>query len=279
MTFPYSHIYFAFKVAKTRKVPFVITPLFHYKFPEHYNSYLIDVLRKTDATIALTSFEKQILLKLGAKLCYVIPPGIWVNEWINLKEDSVREQMNLKNYFVISIPRKSYKKGAIHVLASSVFLKRMGINVAVLAFGKTFEQHLWGRWKRYAIMKGVKVLDYDYVDEELKRKSYMAADVVAMPSIADAYGIAYLEAWACRKPVIGAKIPVMQEIIKDGVDGYLVPFGDIGELAHKLYLLAKKPQLRDYMGEEGFKKVIRYHDWSSIAERVEKVYYEVVKNK
>jgi glycosyltransferase involved in cell wall biosynthesis len=212
-------------------------------------------------------------------LCYVIPPGIWVNEWINLRGDSIREQANLKDYFVILIPRKSYEKGAIHVLASSVLLKRMGINVAALAFGKTFEEHLWERWKRYAIMKGVKVLDFGHVDEELKRKLYMAADVVVMPSIVDAYGIAYLEAWACHKPVIGARTPVMQEIIKDEVNGYLVPFGDIGELAHKLYLLAKKPQLRDYMGEEGFKKVIRYHDWSTIAERVEKVYYEVIRNK
>jgi hypothetical protein len=59
MTFPYSHIYFAFKATKTRKAPFVITPLFHYKLSEYYNPYLIDVLRKADATIALTNFEKS----------------------------------------------------------------------------------------------------------------------------------------------------------------------------------------------------------------------------
>ncbi len=94
-------------------------------------------------------------------------------------------------------------------------------------------------WKNYAESKGVKVLDLGYVEEEFKRKIFMSSDILAMPSITDAYGIVYLESWICGKPVIGAKTPVMAEIIRDGIDGYLIKFGDIEELANKFYISKK----------------------------------------
>ena len=48
-----------------------------------------------------------------------------------------------------------------------------------------------------------------------------------MPSRSDAYGISYLEAWASKKPVIGADTPVMREVIQHEKDGLLVKFDDI----------------------------------------------------
>lgn len=277
MTFPYPHTYFAYKAAKRRGIPFVITPLFHYKFAEYYNPFLLEVLREADAVIALTNFERKLLLKLGAKRCYVVPPGIWVNEWRDVKGDDLREKLGLDDYFVVLIPSKRYEKGAAHVLISLILLRKSGIKVAAVAFGKPYSRdyYLWECAKRYAIARGVKVRDFNYVSEHLKKKLYATADVIAMVSIADAFGIAYLEAWACGKPVIGARTPVMAEVIRDGTDGFLVEYGNIKEIGKKLMLLAKDERLRISLSENGKQKVLHY-DWNYVAKKMERIYQALI---
>ena len=60
-----------------------------------------------------------------------------------------------------------------------------------------------------------------FSDDE-KPSMFDALDVFAMPSVAESFGIAYLEAWMCRKAVIGSRIGSTECVIHDGVDGVLV---------------------------------------------------------
>ena len=64
---------------------------------------------------------------------------------------------------------------------------------------------------------------------------------MCMPSRADLFGIAYLEAWAYGKPVIGAQIGGIGDIISHNVDGLLVPFGARASLADALAELLASP--------------------------------------
>ena len=61
-----------------------------------------------------------------------------------------------------------------------------------------------------------------------------AADVFAMPSRTDSFGIVYLEAWLYRLPVIAARTWGMSDVVRNGEDGLLVPFGDVSVLAQTL---------------------------------------------
>jgi glycosyltransferase involved in cell wall biosynthesis len=55
------------------------------------------------------------------------------------------------------------------------------------------------------------------------RRSICATRWMSLPpSTSESFGIAYLEAWLCRKPVIGARIGSTAYVIEDGVDGLLV---------------------------------------------------------
>ncbi|MDP6344105.1 MAG: glycosyltransferase [Alphaproteobacteria bacterium] len=60
---------------------------------------------------------------------------------------------------------------------------------------------------------------------------YAAADVVVCPSRIEPLGNVVLEAWARRRPVVAAAAAGPTELIRDGVDGLLVPIDDANALA------------------------------------------------
>jgi N-acetyl-alpha-D-glucosaminyl L-malate synthase BshA len=57
------------------------------------------------------------------------------------------------------------------------------------------------------------------------------ADIMLMPSELESFGLAALEAMACRVPAIATKVGGVPELIEDGVDGRLFPVGDVDAMA------------------------------------------------
>jgi phosphatidylinositol alpha-1,6-mannosyltransferase len=78
---------------------------------------------------------------------------------------------------------------------------------------------------------------------------YARADVFALPSGGEGFGLVFLEAMALGKPVVGGAQGGTPDVVQDGVTGILVPYGDIGSLARALETLLTDDQLRRQMGE------------------------------
>ncbi len=57
------------------------------------------------------------------------------------------------------------------------------------------------------------------------------ADLMVMPSELESFGLAALEAMACRVPTIGTRVGGVPELIDDGVTGRLFPVGDTDAMA------------------------------------------------
>src|ERR671939_166402 len=81
-----------------------------------------------------------------------------------------------------------------------------------------------------------------FLSDQDKRDLQAAGQVFCMPSGTDSFGIVYLEAWLNGVPVIGARAGGVPEIISDGVDGYLIDFGDVPALANRIQLLLQRPE-------------------------------------
>ncbi len=96
------------------------------------------------------------------------------------------------------------------------------------------------------------------------RGYYEAADVFAMPSGQEGFGIVYLEAMAAGKPVVGGDAGGAPEAIDDGETGFLVKHGDVQELGARLSILLADDGLRQRMGDAGRRKVLasgQYEDF------------------
>jgi glycosyltransferase involved in cell wall biosynthesis len=78
-----------------------------------------------------------------------------------------------------------------------------------------------------------------------------AADIYAMPSQLEPFGLVYLEAMAMELPVIALNRGGTPEVVENGSDGLLSDPGDAQSLADNLLTCVKEPQRRAEMGRHG----------------------------
>jgi glycosyltransferase involved in cell wall biosynthesis len=92
---------------------------------------------------------------------------------------------------------------------------------------------------------------------------YDSLDLFAMPSRTDSFGIVYLEAWACGKPVVAAAAGGVVEVVDHGRTGLLVPFGDVPALTDAVRLVLDDRSLAARLGEEGRRRVVEAGGWGA----------------
>ncbi|MBV9108087.1 MAG: glycosyltransferase family 4 protein, partial [Gemmatimonadetes bacterium] len=81
------------------------------------------------------------------------------------------------------------------------------------------------------------------------------ADLFAMPTRGEAFGMVYQEAAAAGLPAIGTALNAIPEIVADGETGILVPSGDAAALVDALRRLVESPELRMEMGSEARRRI------------------------
>ena len=104
---------------------------------------------------------------------------------------------------------------------------------------------------------------------------YNAADVCAVPSYYESFGLVALEAMACGVPVVATRVGGLKDTVQDGRTGYLVPWRCPEPFAERLDLLLTNEPLRRGLGREA-RAVAETYRWSRVAEQVESVYHDLV---
>ena len=94
---------------------------------------------------------------------------------------------------------------------------------------------------------------------------YSACEIFAMPSRGEGFGLVYLEAMACGKPVIGGSHGGAPEVIEDGKTGFLVQHGEADQLANSLQKLLADPALGREMGARGRERVEKEFHFETFA--------------
>ena len=84
-----------------------------------------------------------------------------------------------------------------------------------------------------------------------RRTALASADLLVAPSLGgESFGMVLTEAFAAGTPVVASDIPGYRDVVRDGVDGVLVPRGDATALAETLRDLAVAPERRAAMAVE-----------------------------
>jgi phosphatidylinositol alpha-1,6-mannosyltransferase len=94
----------------------------------------------------------------------------------------------------------------------------------------------------------------------------------------EGFGIVYLEASACRKPIIAADSGGVRDAVVDDKTGLVIPEGDVDSTAEAIGRLLDDSSLRSELGNNGY-EYARDHDWSRIGERFTILYQTLIKNR
>ncbi|MEV4174880.1 glycosyltransferase [Nonomuraea sp. NPDC049709] len=131
-----------------------------------------------------------------------------------------------------------------------------------------------GELERLAKRIGVseRVFLLGFVPDENMPQAFAAADVFAMPGVAELQSIATLEAMASGLPVVAANAMALPHLVDN--NGYLYEPGDVVGLARHLTTILTDEDLRVRLGKASRELALTHDDQSSLA-RFERIYDEV----
>lgn len=135
--------------------------------------------------------------------------------------------------------------------------------------------------KAVALLKAKKAdVELTIVGGEISRdvvtNRYRQAHLFVLPSLSEGFPLTLLEAWAAKLPVVATAVGDIPYLVKDGINGFLVPPGDVRALA-KAILRAMRWKGLVRLGENGYNLAKRY-TWKLTAEKTLEVYDKVLLN-
>src|SRR4029453_8604297 len=105
---------------------------------------------------------------------------------------------------------------------------------------------------------------------------HAAADVFVSPATGlESFGIVLVEAMAAGVPVVASDIAGYREVVRDGVDGLLVPPADANALAAAIHRVLSEPELPATLAAAGRTRAETF-SWQAVAPRLEAVYDRVI---
>ncbi len=271
------------KAAARWRVPFIVYPLTHLgagpmpgrdPVSRYYTMrHQVALVRAADRVVVMTPTEGRFYVEHGVARERIIVAGAGVNPADAHAGDGqrFREKHGLRGPLVVFLSAMAHDKGTPHLVEAVRRLWAQGRAVELVLAGTLLDP-----FQRYlqqlppADRERLRVLGP--ITESEKQDLLAAADIVAMPSRTDSFGIIFLEAWLQRKPVIGSTAWGMGDVIANGEDGVLIPFGDVEALARAIGALLDDPERRAALGARGELKTRSTFTWEQVYARVKTAY-------
>jgi glycosyltransferase involved in cell wall biosynthesis len=101
---------------------------------------------------------------------------------------------------------------------------------------------------------------------------YAAFDALILPSANEGTPVSAIEALAGGRPVVATRVGGVPDVVRDGVDGFLVEPGDVDAMADRLAALAADEDLRRRMGEAGRADVHQRYSVERLLDDIDELY-------
>jgi D-inositol-3-phosphate glycosyltransferase len=102
------------------------------------------------------------------------------------------------------------------------------------------------------------------VEQKILPEYYSAADVLAVPSYYESFGLVALEALACGTPVVTTPVGAMENIVQDGVTGYVSTDSDPQQFAKDIETILLKQQ-HNGLSSSKIRATVAEYTWSRSA--------------
>jgi glycosyltransferase involved in cell wall biosynthesis len=93
---------------------------------------------------------------------------------------------------------------------------------------------------------------------------YEQASLFCLPTKLEPFGIVFIEAMAHRLPIIATTVGAIPDFVEAGVNGRLIPPGDVDSLARSLINLLGDPERLQTYGENSYRLAKSRYNWSSV---------------
>lgn len=213
----------------------------------------------------------------------VLHPGVDLGRFSSPDRDACRREVRARyaigpsEIVVLFVGMNFEVKGLEAILRAVARAKarRPGAMLRLLVVGRGNE----AKYRSLAVSLGIgDSVTFAGAHAEGVEAFYLASDLFMMLSAFDTFGMVVLEAMASRLPVIVSGTVGAKDLVREGVNGFVLPDRlDADAAAEKVVLLLDAP-LRAAMGEEGLRTASTC-SWERLADEVGKVYGEAIAEK
>ena len=206
----------------------------------------------------------------------VLPGGVDPDRFFQVPktpEALLRFGLSPTDRVILTLARVVPRKGHDQVIAALPQILATVPTAKYLICGTGPEKHV-ERLRRQVEELGLQdaVIFGGYVEPGQLNDVYNLCDVYVMPSReiedegdVEGFGITFLEANACKRPVIGGDSGGIPEAVADGETGYVVDPIDPSAIAPAVTKLLRDTALADRLGRQGYDRVTRRYTWNTIA--------------
>ena len=273
----FGHLHFvqAAKFSKKFKVPHIHTT--HCPFTDanrslmgkigifvSYNYFSKKAMKNVNEIIAITPWEIDFIKKYGGKNITVIPNGMGKHFLTKIENNDFKEKYHIPGKLVLFFGRLNITKGPEHFvdIAKRILKKRTDVTFVIRGPDEGMKAQV------VEAIKGeprIILLDATRDIQEII-KMYQAADVYVMPSFREGLPLTLFEAMACGLPIVATPVNGIAYEIVEGLNGFLVKYGDEEGFAQKIEKLLDNEELRKKISETNLIKAKDY-DWDIIHQR------------
>jgi len=212
---------------------------------------------------------------LAGEKSSIVGPGIDPSEVLGGDGERFRKKHEIEKPLILYIGYLSRDKGAFDTVEALLQLGRQGIEAELALIGAISSEFQEYFDELPEIEKKI-IHPLGTVEDSEKRDALSAASLLSMPSRTDSFGITYLEAWTYGVPVIAARTWGVTDVVEDGNDGIVIPFGDVSSLSEAMRSLVDHPERAIKMGERGRTKVYQEHLTDTKVRAIEKIYQDLI---
>jgi glycosyltransferase involved in cell wall biosynthesis len=233
--------------------------------------------RVTTALVAVSPEVRDDLVKLRvapASKFTVVRLGIELDERIGVDSGvraETRRQLGVgEDAFVVGwVGRMTAVKRTEDVVRALRGLVDRGVDAYLCLVGDGPDRD---SLERYAHEVGVvkRCLFLGYQDDVAR--FYSAIDALLLPSVNEGTPVSVIEALAAEVPAVATRVGGTPDVIRDGVDGFLVEAGDAAALSDRLTELALDPARRATMGAHGRERVLGRYAVERLVDDIDRLY-------
>lgn len=246
--------------------------------PQDFARALIEQFRRIDRAVVVGKHLMGPLEALGVRNVTAIPNPVDLLAFVPAPKNRalLRELAITKDEIVVlhASNLKRLKRVVDIVRSAQEVLSRVaGVTYIIVGNGPS-------RLELEEVCRTTRVLErfrfVGWVDHDRMPDWLNLADIVVMPSEAEAQSLVYLETQACGRLLLASDIPGAREVITDGQTGLLFKLGDVRDLTEKMLLAIVDPKLRRRIGRQARRSVIT-HDLERVVCQYEEVLCEAIR--
>ncbi len=277
------HIHFSEATSAKRKNIFLLLAILcHKKTILHFHAFSPEtslfgksqllykkMFQRCDVSIALSNIWKDEMIKLGVEskkinVIYNPCPDILFNRNIQNKQNNI--------IFAGTLNERKGFKDLINAF-SSIAERYPDWNIVLAGNGEIQEGEILA--KKLNIEKQVRFIGW--ISNEKKVIEFSQASIFCLPSYAEGFPMAVLDAWAYGLPVITTPVGGLPDVLEHRENALIFNPGDINKLTENLELLITDIKLREKLAAKSFELSHTIFNLNNTAQQIDNLYLSLNK--